>query len=338
MKTLSNQTTQKSPFGGLRGFLLLLLWGVGGLFEGLFAQATVTPLSVDYDRQQVTFRVAWSGTAANNRVWVWVDFCPVAGTSPGTFAKAVIGGATATAGSILTVADNTRGFYVTANPSTVTATLSNAVGRFNWCAYGSDYPPNAKDKTGGGYDLKGTPPFIVTTASGTAEVNANTYSGGTITAITDATGCPGALCGKNGEAAGLLNCCVTGTTDCSGICKANETYTLNDGACTGQCNEAYVQLYNQCDDVINSQYSTYANEKCMNGCALNCANCMTACRNTPYPHASTLWGSQCYCTHIKCTGKPYTYKYHFAVSDGIWTLDTIDGYWQDSCASHVVCN
>ncbi|MDR3134136.1 MAG: hypothetical protein LBU42_09000 [Prevotellaceae bacterium] len=248
--------------------LLFPLLGTGSLF----AQAIVTPISVDYDKSAVTFRVAWSGTAANNRVWVFVDLCPVAGTAPGTFAKAVISGATATAGSIDPASLNGRGFYVTANPSTVTATLSNATGKFNWCAYASDYPPNAVDNTSGGYDLKGTPPFIITTASGTAEVNATTYSGNTITALTDATGCPGALCGKDGETAGLLNCCVPGTSNCSGTCKTNGSYTTNDGACTGACNTAYVQLRDQCGALLNSYYSTYTNSACTAGCAATPVN------------------------------------------------------------------
>jgi hypothetical protein len=185
------------------------------------ATVTVTPLDVNYGAKTVKFRVAWTGTAANNRVWVWVDLCPIAGTTAGTFAKAVISGATATAGSITTVAGNTRGFYVTANPSTVTATLSNATGKFNCCVYGSDFPPNAIDNSSGGYALRGSPPFIITTSSGTTAVSAKTYSGGTITALTDATGCPGVLCGKDGETAGLLNCCVTGITNCSGMCMSN---------------------------------------------------------------------------------------------------------------------
>ncbi|MDR3134277.1 MAG: hypothetical protein LBU42_09730 [Prevotellaceae bacterium] len=198
--------------------LFFPLWGIGGLF----AQATVTPISVDYDRHEVKFRIAWNAaTAANNRVWVFVDLCPVAKTAPGTFAKAVISGATATAGSIDPASLNGRGFYVTTNPSTVTASLSNATGKFNWCAYGSDYPPNAKYDGSGGYTLRGTPPFIVTTSSGTTEVNATTYSGGEITALTDATGCPGARCGKNGESSGLANCCDFGTVNCAGICTNN---------------------------------------------------------------------------------------------------------------------
>jgi hypothetical protein len=296
MKTLSKQTTQNSLFGGFRGFFLLLLLLLGA--GGLSAAVTVTPLSVDYDRQQVTFRVAWSGTAANNRVWVFVDLCPVAGATPGTFEKAVISGATATAGSIDPASLNGRGFYVITNPSTVTANLSNATGKFNWCAYGSDYPPNAVDNSGGGYDLKGTPPFIL---NGSIEWSSYTYSGGTINTLTDATGCPGTLCGKNGESAGILNCCVSGTTNCSGACKATGTYTTDDGVCTGQCNTAYVLLRNQCGSVLNSTYSSRTDVSCSAGCCTPpCANkkeCTKAWEAGCDLIGSnwTVCGTDCYC-------------------------------------------
>jgi hypothetical protein len=227
------------------------------------ATVTVTPLSANYNTKQVTFRVAWTGTAANNRVWVWVDLCPVTGTSPGTFAKAVINEATGS--GVVAGTLNGRGFYVNTNPSTVTATLSNASGKFNWCAYGSDFPPNAI-QSGSVYNLKGSPPFVITTSSGTVEINAKTFSGGTITALTDATGCPGALCGKDGESSGLLNCCATGTTICSGTCKTTGTYTTNDGACAGTCHTAYVQQRNQCGEVVNPQYSTDVSNQCTAQC------------------------------------------------------------------------
>ena len=269
------------------------------------ATVTVTPLSVDYNTKTVKFSVSWIGTAANNRVWVWVDLCPIAGTTAGTFAKAEIGGAAAAAGSIATVSGNTRGFYVTTNPSTVTAVLSNAIGKFNWCVYSSDFPPNAKDNSSGGYDLKGSPPFIITTSSGTTEVNATTYSGGTITAITDATGCPGALCGKNGEAAGLLNCCVYGTTNCSGACTTTGTHTTNDGACTGACKTAYVQQRNQCNQVVNTKYSSYSNSDCTNGCDASFdEKCLT---DSAQPSFDVADEAAC----IKsCTSQKYSY-YHY---------------------------
>ena len=164
------------------------------------AAVTVTPLSVDYSTQKVTFSVSWTGTAANNRVWVWIDLSPITVTSPGTFEKAVISGATATGGSIAIVSGNTRGFYVTANPSTVTATLSNApVDKFNWCVYGSDAPPNVT-ASNGTYTLNGSPPFKLIAANGTTTqtVAATTITTSAVTVtpvtLTDETGYPGVFC------------------------------------------------------------------------------------------------------------------------------------------------
>jgi hypothetical protein len=204
-------------------FLFFLpLWGLGG---SAFASVTVTPLSVNYNARTVTFRVEYAG-AANNRAWVWIDLCPVPDVTPSAFQRAVISEVSVAGGSWDNTSLNGRGFYVTANGSTVTATLDNAAGKFNWCAYGSDFPPNAVEN-GSSYTLKGSPPFILTTSSGTVEVNARTYSGSTITALTDATGCPGVLCSKNGETEGLLGCCG-GTTECNGTCKTT-------GTCVGTC-------------------------------------------------------------------------------------------------------
>jgi hypothetical protein len=245
-------------------FLFLLpLWGLGG-FGIAHASVTVTPLSVNYNAKTVTFRVVYSA-AANNRAWVWIDLCPVSGVTPSTFQTAVISAVSATGGSVDAASLNGRGFYVTTNPSTVTAMLSNADGKFKWCAYGSDFPPNAVEN-GSSYTLKGSPPFTLTTSSGTVEVSARTYTGATITALTDATGCPGVLCSKNGETKGLLGCC-TGTSDCSGVCTTTGTYTTQETTCTGACHTAYIALRNQCGGIENHQYGTWLNETCASGCA-----------------------------------------------------------------------
>ncbi|MDR0581435.1 MAG: hypothetical protein LBG31_00560, partial [Prevotellaceae bacterium] len=165
------------------------------------ATVTVTPLGVNYGTKTVTFHVSWTDTPVDNRVWIWVDFCPVSGTSPGTFAKAVISGATPTAGNIIDL--NGRGFYVTASPVTVTATLSNApAGQFNWCVYGSDAPPKMLSNNNGTLTLGGTPPFVLSDASG---VNTYAVPGKTVNVqsvidagvvpvyISDETGCKGLL-------------------------------------------------------------------------------------------------------------------------------------------------
>jgi hypothetical protein len=158
---------------------------------------------------------------------------------------------------------NGRGFYIYTSPATVTATLSIAApDGFNWCAHGSDFPPNAIDDGNGGYTLRGSPPFIITTASGNVQVDGYTFAGGEILELTDATGCPGVFCGRNGEAPGLLSCCATGTTDCNGTCRTTGTYTQNDGACADACNRAYVRQFDQCGNLVSATYSTYETAGC----------------------------------------------------------------------------
>ncbi|MDR3134286.1 MAG: hypothetical protein LBU42_09780 [Prevotellaceae bacterium] len=212
MKHLSKQTSPQSPkggtglmrltknfpfggfrrlLGGVRRLVLLLLFGIGGS-PASFAQATVTPISANYDRQEVTFRVAWNAaTAANNRVWVWVDFCSVAGTMTGAFAPATVSPVSVTNGSY--DGENGRGLYIYGNPTTVTVALSGATSQFNWCAYGSDYPPNVT-LDAGSYTFKGTTDFIVSNPAQTVTTTTISKASLTLTAqstFTDATGCPG---------------------------------------------------------------------------------------------------------------------------------------------------
>ncbi|MDR2358361.1 MAG: hypothetical protein LBD87_00990, partial [Prevotellaceae bacterium] len=58
------------------------------------AAVTVTPISTDYAAKKVTFSVSWTNTPTapyNNRVWIWIDFCPVSGTTPAnSFSTATI--------------------------------------------------------------------------------------------------------------------------------------------------------------------------------------------------------------------------------------------------------
>jgi uncharacterized protein (TIGR02145 family) len=86
---------------------------------------------------------------------------------------------------------------------TVTATLSNApAGQFNWCVYGSDAPPKMLSNNNGTLTLGGTPPFVLSDASG---VNTYAVPGKTVSVqsvidagvvpayISDETGCKGLL-------------------------------------------------------------------------------------------------------------------------------------------------
>jgi hypothetical protein len=196
-KQLSKQSrrTHKTDCWGLIVLLLVFLWLLLAGCQGLSAQTvTITPIGANYGDKTVTFRVSWSGGAFTpvDRVWVWIDFCPVTGVTPSvSFSPASIYSVNATnGGSVDASSLNGRGFFVTANPTEVTATLSNAYLAFNWCAYGSGAPPRAELQPDGSYKLKGTPPFKVNDASLGAAIN--TYSGGCIDTFTDFTENPAA--------------------------------------------------------------------------------------------------------------------------------------------------
>ena len=174
------------------------------------ATVKVTPVSTDYANSKVTFKVEWSSTPYNNRTWVWIDFCPINGTTPSnSFSTATISNATKNNGNgtVIYSSTNTRGFFVehasaTNAGTTVTATLSNApAGKFNWCAYGSDYPPNVT-VNGGTYTFRGTPPFILKDANGNITqtiagktlLTANLITAPVPAILTDQTGYPGVFC------------------------------------------------------------------------------------------------------------------------------------------------
>jgi uncharacterized protein (TIGR02145 family) len=195
------------------------------------ATVTVTPLSVDYATQKVTFHVSWTNAPSapyNNRVWIWIDFCPVSGVTPQSFSTATITSPTITGGNGTITGLNGRGFFIeysTTNAgTTVTATLSNApAGKFNWCAYGSDYPPNVTlDK--GTYTFKGTTNFVVSSHAQpvtTKTVAKTSLTVNSSTTFTDATGCPGI---------GSLYCPYTGSDlymDATHLCQQRTTGAQN---------------------------------------------------------------------------------------------------------------
>jgi uncharacterized protein (TIGR02145 family) len=177
------------------------------------ATVKVTPLATDYSIQKVTFKVEWTNLPTaphNNRVWVWIDFCPITGTTPATsFSTATVSNPTKTGGNGTVTNATARGFFIEYDAinagTTITAVLSNASGKFNWCAYGSDYPPNVLANTNGSYTLAGTPPFKLTAANGTTTqtinekiIAASDLSLAPVT-ITDATGYPGLWCPYTGS-------------------------------------------------------------------------------------------------------------------------------------------
>ncbi|MDR0729653.1 MAG: fibrobacter succinogenes major paralogous domain-containing protein [Prevotellaceae bacterium] len=181
--------------------LLILLWGFGSF---CYAQSVVCveQLGADYTVSTVSFRVYWDAAPQAPRhrdtVWLFVDYQPIAvNGSLGVWTPATLTNPAATSpGEVIAGSLNGRGFYLKGTPiapfsSIVTVTLAglSAGERFNWCAYVTDYPPNATIGAGF-YELHGTPPFEVNSYKLAAGVR--TYTG-CITSLTDATGCPGLI-------------------------------------------------------------------------------------------------------------------------------------------------
>jgi hypothetical protein len=177
-------------------FLLLLLLGLVGTAH---ASVTVQVLATDFTNKTVTLHVEYAN-AVNDRAWVWIYLCSM----QGMFEPAVISAASATGDNVAYTSTNTRGFFVTASPATITATLDNATGQFSCCAYGSDTPPNMTESNGT-YTFKGTPPFTLIAADGatTQTVTGNTLPASALTMtpvfLTDETGYPSNFCPYTGS-------------------------------------------------------------------------------------------------------------------------------------------
>ncbi len=179
-------------------YFILLLFCTNSAFAA--GCVTVTKVAVNYKSQMVTFKLTWSGcnsstvhtTATHlNSVWCFVDFQTVDETgNKGAWTRATISNTPSISNGTYT-AGNTKGFWATGDngqSATVTVKLGNASGKFNWCAFATDYPPQAALYSNGTYTLKGTAPFVVNGST----ISGNTFTG-TITSLTDATNCPGGV-------------------------------------------------------------------------------------------------------------------------------------------------
>ncbi|MDR1405993.1 MAG: hypothetical protein LBI89_02160 [Prevotellaceae bacterium] len=209
---------------------VFLFCGTGNLSA---QRVTVTPLGTDYQNHTVTLRVVCTGTTVPaNRVWVWIDYCPVAGVTSGTYGPASI--TAVRTGSAL----NGRGFFVTGSPATITATLYNPPAKFNWCAYGSGYAPQALLQANGSYLLKGAPPFKVNgvrLAAGATVAGPGTCIASSAS-FTDLTGHPEGIVsalpvvGTTSPAARCGAGAVTLTATAGGGTTTSMTYTWKVGA------------------------------------------------------------------------------------------------------------
>jgi hypothetical protein len=302
--------------------------------------------TINYSTKIATCNLSWTARNATHLsdVWVFVDYIEISGnTTTGSWKPATITGATVTQkttgnATASTVSGNTRGVWIKSVTSgtnftgQITLQLSGVSAKFNACAYATDYPPNAKITAGiyskGTYTLKGTKPFLI---NGSISVNANTYSSGNITTITDATKCPGYRCNLKDEAVGTLGCCA-GLTAYNGYCRdlsalSFEVATANIGpmlyANRNQCPSGwrlptttelkqmwnYNNIFNLCSGTTDLLWAAGAgtiDQSC--NCSANTQYYLTCikggdCSNTPNLPAGSTSASGCCgtCKHyIRC--------------------------------------
>jgi hypothetical protein len=298
-----------------------------------------------------------------NRVWVWVDFCPVSGTTPAnSFSTATISNPTKTGGNGTVTSATARGFFIeyagaTNAGTTVTAKLSNASGQFNWCAYGSDYPPNATVNSGGGYTLRGTAPFTI---NGNLTANSYTFGAGTcITSITDPTGRPDGFASpapavgnpnspsRCNAGAVTLSATVSGGTTTAmtytwNVNGTNYTTTTNSYTTASLSSSATytvkVKNANNCEsntasgNITVNYPGTNGQSSSPCGCATGtvaCGSvCATACNscagclllvNSSYPYA--FWqDGYCIIQYARCVNGTPINQYEYVWSGGKWVF------------------
>ncbi|MDR0729640.1 MAG: hypothetical protein LBF19_05920 [Prevotellaceae bacterium] len=185
----------------IAGFGSISVYGQGRVVQ-------ISQIATDYAATPptVTFDVYWDAApdVANRHldtVWVFIDYQPITAHVTGTWQHAVITNASVDiisgTGSIVPPGIiGGRGFFLNGHGAVpfrakLTVTLSADLNgtKFNWCAYATDYPPNATPNVDH-YILHGTPPFVVNDST----LGADEYTfTGCITSLTDATGCPGLI-------------------------------------------------------------------------------------------------------------------------------------------------
>ncbi len=188
-------------------------------------------VSTNYTAKQVTFTISWAagsrGTYSekvyNSKVWVLVDYQEVRnGVPSGNWQRATIDvtnlPANCTKEGLITTGFWYQGQTSGAQNATITVKLTNVPAQFKWCAFATDYPPNAT-YSNGSYTLQGTPPFeIIYNSGNTTTTNNRFFSAGTITAVTDATKCPGIINCAGRDQLNVSSCCP-GLTVVGGYCR-----------------------------------------------------------------------------------------------------------------------
>ena len=190
----------------------------------------ITTISATYTTSPViTFKVEWTGARGyrhNTKVWVFVDYRKVENNAPaGNWMRAAITATPAVnstpASTASLVPGNNKGFWLHGMDGDYSATLTVPleltadVTQFNWCAYVTDYPPNAVVQGNNSYTLRGSQPFVINGT--TLPVSQTTYSG-TITSFTDATGAPGLFPATLDEKPNGMGCVAGLLENVNGLC------------------------------------------------------------------------------------------------------------------------
>jgi hypothetical protein len=194
-----------------RSAFILLLWLGGGSM--LFAQGgngvKVSDLAVNVgSATTVTFTVSWQTPMPvdmwSDTVWVFVDY-----NNNGVMERLPVSGATATAGTVTRVTNNTKGVWIAGNArtnGTFSATVrlfSTLTGVAGVCAYASNYPPVQRFVSDTRLSFTGTPPYdlVLKPTSGSTITRStgadyDVPASYTVQSFTDRTGAPGkVLCG-----------------------------------------------------------------------------------------------------------------------------------------------
>jgi hypothetical protein len=213
-------------------FLLFPIWGL----SSAWAQS-VKLLGSNFDTGAVTFTV---DVGAATPTWVLVEYTTDPSPTSAIMSRATFTEALCTPPSAGTLAAEGRGFLLTSS-ATITATLKDVSGRFSWCGYAFNAPPNATVNPEGGYTLHGTPPFTI---NGNIEVSAGTFGPGTcIESITDFTYNPVGLFPEPPE--------VTATAAETEICPGAKVVTFT-AAASGGTTTAMTYMW----DIAGQTYTT----------------------------------------------------------------------------------
>ncbi len=195
MNRTSLKTKHSCEFSAAKKTFLFLSYIMSTFALSAASCVSVKQINSDYKNNKIVVSITWTGCGGDmsnhrNTAWVFVDYRAVTGaTKTNTWNRATV--SMSSAGTVVN-SGASKGVWIygtngTSQTITLTLNSSGLPTQYDWCAFATDYPPNAVTYTNGIYTLRGTKPFAINGVT----VNSTTYSGGIINVLTDATGCPG---------------------------------------------------------------------------------------------------------------------------------------------------